>query len=225
MRVVIAGGHGKIALLLTRLLTGRGDSVVGLVRNSEHCADVLGEGAQPVVFDLEAGTAAELAGHLQGADAVVFAAGAGPNSGIPRKDTVDRAGAGLLASAAEIAGVHRYLLIGSLRVDVDDPHWMPPEDVGEVFAAYLRAKAASELDLRTRVLDWTVLRPGKLTDDEPTGRVRLSPPGLERAEISRADVAAVLAALLDEPGTARMTLELVAGDTPIRAAVSAAVSG
>lgn len=221
MRVVIAGGHGKIALLLTGLLAGRGDSVVGLIRNPDHSADVLAAGGQPVVFDLEQGSAAELAGHLKGADAVVFAAGAGPGSGIPRKDTVDRAGAALLATAAEIAGVHRYLLISALRVDVDDPAWSPPDGVDEVFAAYLRAKAASELDLRTRVLDWTVLRPGTLTDDEPTGRVRLSVSGLERAEVSRADVAAVLLELLDRPRAARTTLELVGGPTPIPDAVRA----
>jgi nucleoside-diphosphate-sugar epimerase len=224
MRVVIAGGHGKIALHLIRLLSQRGDSVVGLIRNPDHSADVAAAGAEPVQFDLEKDAAAELAGHLDSADAVVFAAGAGPGSGIARKDTADRAGAALLADAAEIAGVPRYLLIGSLRVDVDDPQWTPPADVDEVFAAYLRAKAASELDLRTRVLDWTVLRPGRLTGDDPSGRVLLAAPGVvERADISRADVAALLVALLDEPRTARMTLEAVAGDTSIPEALRAVV--
>lgn len=200
--------------------------MVGLIRNPDHAADVVAAGGEPVRFDVEQDTAAALAGHLTSTDAVVFAAGAGPGSGIARKDTVDRAGAALLADAAEIAGVRRYLLVGSLRVDVDDPQWTPPPDVGEVFAAYLRAKAASELDLRTRVLDWTVLRPGRLTDDDPTGRVLLSTPGVvERADISRADVAALLVALLDEPRTARMTLEAVAGDTPIPEAVREVAGG
>lgn len=222
MRVVIAGGHGKIALLLTRLLSQRGGSVVSLIRNPDHAADVTAAGGEPLLFDLEQGTAGGLAAALDGADAVVFAAGAGPGSGIPRKDSVDRAGAALLADAAEIAGARRYLLVGSLRVDVEDPEWTPPADVGEVFAAYLRAKAASERDLRARELDWTVLRPGRLTDDDPTGRVLLAEPGVvERADISRADVAALLVALLDEPRTARRTLEAVAGDTPIADAVRA----
>lgn len=222
MRVVIAGGHGKIALLLIRLLSQRGGSVVSLIRNPDHAADVTAAGGEPLLFDLEQGTAGELAAALDGADAVVFAAGAGPGSGIPRKDSVDRAGAALLADAAEIAGARRYLLVGSLRVDVEDPEWTPPADVGEVFAAYLRAKAASERDLRARELDWTVLRPGRLTDDDPTGRVLLAEPGVvERADISRADVAALLVALLDEPRTARRTLEAVAGDTPIADAVRA----
>lgn len=222
MRVVIAGGHGKIALLLTRLLSQRGGSVVSLIRNPDHAADVTAAGGEPLLFDLEQGTAGELAAALDGADAVVFAAGAGSGSGIPRKDSVDRAGAALLADAAGIAGARRYLLVGSLRVDVDDPEWTPPADVGEVFAAYLRAKAASERDLRARELDWTVLRPGRLTDDDPTGRVLLAEPGVvERADIGRADVAALLVALLDEPRTARRTLEAVAGDTPIADAVRA----
>lgn len=219
MRVVIAGGHGAIALQLQRLLSARDDRPVGLIRNPDHSDEVRAAGSEAVVFDLESGGISELAPHLEGADAVVFAAGAGPNSGIPRKDTVDRAGAALLAEAAQRAGVRRYLLLGSMGVDVEDPDWEPPGEVGEVFAAYLRAKAAAERDLRGRELDWTVLRPGKLTDDEATGAVTLAPPPVERGEVSRADVAAVLVALLDEPRTAGMTLEAVGGDTPIADAV------
>ncbi len=223
MRVVIAGGHGKIALQLSRLLSQRADSVVGLIRNPDHADDVAAVGAEAVVFDLESGGIAELAEHLEGADAVVFAAGAGPGSGIPRKDTVDRAGAALLAEAAERAGIRRYLLISSQGFDVDDPGWTPPERTSDVFAAYLRAKAASELDLRARDLDWTVLRPGTLTNHNPTGTVRLGPPAVQRGEISRADVAAVLLALLDEPLSAGLTLEVIGGGTPIADAVRAAV--
>lgn len=222
MRVVIAGGHGKIALRLSRLLTRRGDAVAGLIRNPDHVDDLAALGAEPVVFDLESGRPSELAEHLEGADAVVFAAGAGPGSGIARKDTMDRAGAALLAGAAERAGVRRYLLVSAMGFDVDDPGWAPPPGTSDVFAAYLRAKAASELDVRSRDLDWTVLRPGRLTDAEPSGRVRLAPK-VERAEISRADVAAVLLALLDEPRSGGLTLELVAGDTPIADAVRAVV--
>lgn len=223
MRVVIAGGHGKIALLLSRLLSQRADTAVGLIRNPDHAGDVAAAGAEAVVFDLERGGSAELAEHLEGADAVVFAAGAGPGSGIPRKDTVDRAGAALLADAAERAGVRRYLLISSIGIDVDDPGWTPPAGTSEVFAAYLRAKVASELDLRARDLDWTALRPGTLTSNGPTGTVRLGRPTGQRGEISRADVAAVALALLDEPASAGLTLEVVGGDTPIADAVHAVV--
>lgn len=221
MRVLIAGGHGKIALRLGWMLAGRGDRAVGLIRNPEHAEDLRAAGMQPVIFDLEASGPVELSEHLDGADAVVFAAGAGPGSGAARKDTVDRAAAALLADAAERAGVRRYLLIGSMGVDVDDPNWSPPPEAAEVLAAYLWAKAASERDLRARALDWTVLRPGRLIDEPGTGRVRLAPPPVSRGDISRDDVAAVLLALLDEPGTIGLTLELVRGDTPVADAVAA----
>ncbi|MGH4022716.1 MAG: NAD(P)H-binding protein [Pseudonocardiaceae bacterium] len=225
MRVVIAGGHGKIALHLQRLLSGRRDTPVALIRNPDHTDDVRAAGGEAVVFDLESGGVVEFAEHLEGADAAVFAAGAGPGSGIPRKDTVDRAGAALLAEGAQRAGVRRYLLVGSMGVDTDDPNWTPPDDVGEVFAAYLEAKAASERDLYGRDLDWTVLRPGRLTDEDPTGKVHLAPPKVERGEVSRADVAAVLVALLDEPRTAGRTLELVGGEQPVADAVRLVVAG
>lgn len=223
MRVVIAGGHGKIALRLSALAARRGDGVVGLIRNPDHAEDVAAAGAEAAVFDLERGRVATLAEHLEGADAVVFAAGAGPGSGISRKDTVDRAGAALLAQAAEHAGVRRYLLISAMGFDPDDPGWAPPAGTSDVFGAYLRAKAAAELDLRARDLDWTVLRPGVLTDEGPGGTVRLAPPTVPRGEISRVDVAAVCLALLDEPRTVGRTLEVVGGDTLIADAVRSVV--
>ncbi|PTA45034.1 NAD(P)H-binding protein [Micromonospora sp. RP3T] len=215
MRVVIAGGHGKIAKLLERDLAGRGDTPLGLVRNPDHAAALRAAGAEPVVCDLEHTDADTLARHLADADAVVFAAGAGPGSGADRKDTVDRGAAVLLADAAVRAGVRRYLLVSSMGVD--DP---PTPDTDDVWAAYLRAKKAAEDDVTGRDLDVTVLRPGRLTDDEPAGRITLArhvPPGA----ISRADVARVLLALLETPGTAGHTLELVAGDTPAADAVDA----
>jgi uncharacterized protein YbjT (DUF2867 family) len=212
MRIVIAGGHGQIALLLSRRLSDRGDSVVGLIRNPAHAAEVLAAGAEPVTADLEALDAAALAGPLTGADAVVFAAGAGPNSGAARKDTVDRGAAALLADAASQAGVRRYLQVSAMGVDD-----APAGD--DVFAVYLRAKAAAEADLRGRDLDWTILRPGGLTDDAATGTVRLEP-HVDSGKVARDDVAAVLVALLDEPRTAGRTLELVGGDTPIADAVA-----
>ncbi|MFG1649919.1 SDR family oxidoreductase [Micromonospora sp. NPDC049275] len=216
MRVVIAGGHGKIALLLERHLADRGDTAVGLIRNPDQADALRAAGATPVVCDLEHVDVDEVAAHLRDADAVVFAAGAGPGSGAARKDTVDRAAAALLADAATQAGVHRYLLVSSMGVDTP-----PAVGTDDVWAAYLRAKRAAEDDLRTRDLTWTVLRPGRLTDDEPTGQVTLTPHA-GRGAISRADVAVVLAALLDEPATAGATLELVGGPTPIAEAIRAA---
>lgn len=176
MRFVVAGGHGKIALLLERLLAERGDQAVGLIRNPAHVADVQRAGAEAVICDLEAAAPGDVAVLLSGADAVVFAAGAGPGSGAARKDTVDRAASVLMADAAEE-------------------------------------------DLRARDLDWTILRPGGLTDAPATGRIRLAAPPVPAGTVPRADVAAVIAALLDNPGTRHQTLELVGGDSPIAAAV------
>jgi uncharacterized protein YbjT (DUF2867 family) len=215
MRIVIAGGHGQVARRLSRLLSARGDVPVALVRNPDHVTDVTADGAVPVVADLERVTAGELAAHLADADAVVFAAGAGPGSGTARKDTMDRGGAALLADAATLAGVRRYVLVSSMGAD------RPEEADDPTFAAYLRAKAASEDDLRGRALDWTVLRPGGLTDAPGTGLVRLEP-AVGRGQVPRDDVAAVVVALLDEAATIGLVLELVQGDDLVDAAVQAA---
>jgi len=214
MRVVIAGGHGKIALLLERLLAGRGDQVVGLIRNPAQAADVQQAGAEAVICDLEAASAGDVATLLSGADAVVFAAGAGPGSGVPRKDSVDRGASVLMADSAERAGVRRFVQVSSMGAG------QPPQPGSdEVWAAYITAKAAAEADLRARDLDWTILRPGRLTDSPATGRIRLAAPPVPRGAVPRADVAAVIAALLDSPGTRYQTLELVGGDSPLAAAV------
>lgn len=217
MQIVIAGGHGKIALRLEQLLSSRSDTAVGLVRNPEHVDDLAQVGARSKMVDLEQTTPAELAPSLEGAHAVVFAAGAGPGSGAARKDSVDRAAAVLLADAAALAGVRRYLLVSSFGVEQE-----PDSDADEVMVAYLRAKAAAEQELRTRDLDLTILRPGALTDDAGTGRVTLAR-SVEYGQISRDDVARTLLALLDEPDSVGLTLELVAGDTDIDQAVAAAV--
>lgn len=216
MRVVIAGGHGKIALRLERLLAARGDDVLGLVRNPDHVPDVEGTGAKGHVIDLEAATVDSLSATVGGADAVVFAAGAGPGSGAARKDTVDRAAAVLLADAAVAGGVPRYLLVSS--IGVDGP--AQPER-GEVFAAYLRAKKAAEVEVARRGLALTVLRPGSLTDEPGTGRVRLGRPPLGRGTVARDDVAATLVALLDAPGerVAGLVLDVLNGETPVAEAV------
>ena len=219
MRVVVAGAHGQVARRLGRLLSGRGDTVVGIIRNASHAADLTVDGVEPVVLDLEAASVDEVIGVVSGADAVVFAAGAGPGSGLARKDTVDRAAAVLLADAAERAAVRRYVLVSSMGVNaVADG--ATPADMDEVFVAYLRAKLAAEQDLLARPeLDTSVLRPGGLTDDAGTGRVTLAR-RVERGSVPRDDVAAVLMALLDRPGGGAV-LELVAGSTPVDEAVAA----
>ncbi|MFF9646774.1 NAD(P)H-binding protein [Kitasatospora aureofaciens] len=216
MRTVIAGGHGQIALKLERLLADRGDRPAGIIRRPEQAQDLVDAGAEPLVLDLESATAPQLAALLADTDAVVFAAGAGPGSGAARKNTVDRDAAVLLADAAELAGVRRYLMVSSMGADAAAHH---PD---EVFETYLRAKGAADDAVRSRTtLDWTVLRPGSLTDGPGTGLVRLAP-SVGRGTVDRADVAAVLAALLREPGTAGQTLELVAGNAPVAEAVAAA---
>lgn len=213
MRIVIAGGHGKIALLLTARLAARGDAVVGIVRNPDHVDDVRSAGGDAVVLDLESASVDDVAAVVDGADAVVFAAGAGPGSGVARKDTVDRAAAVLFADAAQRANVRRFLQVSAMGLDRADD-----QGTESVFATYLRAKAAAERDLTARPLDWTILRPGRLTDDPATGRVRLGTQ-VQPGAVSRDDVAAVLVALLDAPGTAGQVLELVGGDTPIERAL------
>jgi nucleoside-diphosphate-sugar epimerase len=214
MRIVIAGGHGKIALRLERLLAQRQDQAAGLIRRSEQAGDLLAAGAEPVVCDLESATVDDVARHLASADAAVFAAGAGPGSGAARKETVDRDAAVLFADAAEKAGVRRFLVVSAISADHE-----PPPDADPVFAAYLRAKKAADDAVRARTaLDWTILRPGSLTDDPGTGLVNLAE-HTGRGKVTRDDVAAVLLALLDSPDTAGLTVELIEGTTPVPEAV------
>ena len=215
MHVVIAGGHGQIALILERLLSARGDSVAGFIRNPAQVADLQAAGADALVVDLEKATVDEVAEHLRGADAVVFAAGAGPGSGAARKETVDRDAAILLADAAQVAGVDRYVMVSAMAAD---PHATADD---EVFQIYLRAKGIADEAIRSRTaLTSTIVRPGHLTDDAGTGRVAIAEstgPGA----IPRADVAAVLVAVLDEPGTGSQSFDLISGETPIAEAVAA----
>jgi uncharacterized protein YbjT (DUF2867 family) len=213
-RIVIAGGHGKIALLLERLLADRGDSVLGLVRNPAHVADLEAAGAEAAVVDLEHSSVAEVSEHLRGADAVVFAAGAGPGSGAARKETVDRDAAILLADAAVAAEVTRYVMISAMGADTHADGSDP------VFAAYLRAKAAADQAVRARAeLATTIVRPGLLTDEEGTGLVTIADT-TGRGSIPRQDVAAVLVEVLDAPATAGRTFELIGGQTAIPTAVA-----
>ena len=211
MDVAVAGGHGQIGRRLLRLLAERGDRARGLIRRPEHEDELRSAGVEPILCDLEAG--ADLAAAIDGADAVVFAAGAGPGSGPDRKWTVDYAGAAKLVVAALAKGVRRYVMVGSMGSG------SPPQG-DEVFAVYLRAKAQADRELMASALDWTVVRPGRLTDDPGTGRVHAAA-SVDRGEIPRDDVAATLLAVLDEPGTVGVVFELVGGETPIAEAITA----
>jgi uncharacterized protein YbjT (DUF2867 family) len=213
VRVVIAGGHGQIALRLAKVLTQRGDEVVALIRNPDHADEVTQAGAEPAVVDLEHASEDDVAQAIAGSDAVVFAAGAGPGSGPERKDTMDYGGAVKLIAAAKQAGVGRYVIISSMGANPDAPG-------DDTFSVYLRAKGRADDAVRASGLDATVVRPGGLTNDAGTGGVRLGE-SVPRGQIPRDDVAAVIAAVLDSPNTIGRTVDLIGGDTPVAEAVAA----
>lgn len=227
MRIVIAGGHGKIARALTRQLSGDGHTVIGLIRSEEQSADLLLDGGTPVVCDLENSTVDDLTAVLAGADAAVFAAGAGPGSGAARKRTVDLGAAVLLADAAVATGVQRVVQISSSGADLVRDGAVPA-GVPADFVAYLQAKLAAEDDLVRRDLAWTIVRPGALTDDPATGSVRLQRTGPDESghvhpepqgSVPRADVAAVIAELLRTGAGTRAILHLVSGPVSVAEAV------
>jgi uncharacterized protein YbjT (DUF2867 family) len=213
MRVAIAGGHGQIARRLAKILSEDGAEVLALIRNPAHEGDVVDAGARAVVADLEKATDEEVAREIDGSNAVVFAAGAGPGSGPERKDTMDYGGAVTLIAAAQRAGVRRYVMISAMEADADAPG-------DDTFSVYLRAKGRADDAVRASGLDWTVVRPGGLTNDSGTGRVAIGA-SLPRGQVPRDDVASVLAAVLESPNTIGLTVDLIAGDTPIAAAVAA----
>jgi nucleoside-diphosphate-sugar epimerase len=215
MDVAIAGGHGKIARRLARLLVARGDRVRGLIRNPDHAADLRADGTEPILCDLEAADVQEVAAAIEGADAVVFAAGAGPGSGAERKRTMDRDGAIKLLDAARSAGVDRYVIVSSVGAE-------SPPDADDVFATYLRAKADADRAVAASDRAWTIVRPGPLTDDPGTGRVRI---GTEpfRGKVSRDNVAQVLAAVLPEARAVRKTFYVSDGEEPVEQALAVAL--
>jgi uncharacterized protein YbjT (DUF2867 family) len=216
MDVVIAGGHGKIARRLGRLLAARGDRVRGLIRNPEHAEDLRDDGSEPVVCDLESATDDEIVAAVEGADAVVFAAGAGPGSGSERKLTMDRDGAIRLLVAARSGDVRRYVMVSS-------PGAENPPGGDDTFSVYVRAKAEADQALADSDRAWTIVRPGMLRDDPGEGRVRLQTEPI-RAEVSRDDVAAVLAAVLSEPRSVGRILYVVGGADPVDEALAAALA-
>jgi nucleoside-diphosphate-sugar epimerase len=212
MDIVIAGGHGKIALHLERMLADAGHRVRGLIRNPAHAGDLEERGAEPILCDLEELDVDAIAETIGPADAIVFSAGAGPGSGPQRKWTVDCAGAVKLMEVARRNGIDRYVIVSSRGADPE-----APDDGG--FGTYLRAKGQADKKLMESGLAYTIVRPGRLTDDPGTGRVNAAPDTGD-GEIPRADVAAVLAAVLDTPATAGLTFQLISGDTPIAEAIT-----
>jgi uncharacterized protein YbjT (DUF2867 family) len=210
--IVIAGGHGQIALRLSALLSARGDAVRALIRNPGHVAGVHATGAEPVLADMEA--LDDLAELVDGADAVVFAAGAGPGSGPERKRTVDLGAAVKLLDGARRTGVRRYLMISAMGA-------ADPARGAEAMRPYLEAKAQADAALAASDLDWTIVRPGGLTDEPGSGLVDVAPSLGRRGTVTRDDVAAVLVTCLDEPRTIRAAFDLLQGETPIAQALAA----
>lgn len=217
MKVVIAGAHGKIALRLASLLTAGGDQVIGLIRNPDHAPEVSAVGAAPVSCDLEQADVDEVAAAIEGTDAVVFAAGAGAGSGAERKLSVDRDGAVKLVEAAAIAGTPRYLMISSIGAE-------DPPDGDEVFAVYLRAKAEADAALIASDREWTVVRPGSLSDDPGTGNVRVDGEPFH-GSVPRDDVASVLAGLIADPRANGRVLYVNGGEDSIEAALDGVLGG
>ncbi len=212
MKVLVAGAHGKTARRLVRMLTEDGHEVRGLVRKEEQMPDVEADGAEPVHVDLEEEGVEAVGRAVEGCDAVVFAAGAGPGSGAARKETMDYGGAAKLVEAAEQRGARRYLMLSSMGAG-------DPESGPEPMRPYLRAKARADERLRESGLDYTIIRPGSLTNDEETGRIEASEFLGRRGEISRADVARTFALALEAENTYGKTFEILAGDTPVAEAL------
>lgn len=212
-RVLIIGGHGKVALRLAPLLVARGDEVTAVVRNPEHQTEVAATGATPVVADIEQLDVDGIAALLRGHDAVVWSAGAG--GGNPKRTyAVDRDAAIRSMAAAQAAGVPRYVMVSYIG---SRPDHGVPEDIP--FFAYAEAKAAADEHLRASSLKWTILGPGPLTLDEPTGLIEVTASGQGR--VSRGDVAAVVAAVLADDSTIRRTIRFGNGHTPIAQAITA----
>ncbi|GAB6987401.1 SDR family oxidoreductase [Nocardioides pyridinolyticus] len=212
-RIAIVGGHGQVARQLIHVLRRADHDPVALVRREEYRADLEGRGAEVRLLDIERQDAAAFAAAFDGCGAVVFAAGGGPDGNIERKRTVDLEGSLKSIDGAQRAGIDRFVQVSA--INVDDPL---PADTGDVWRAYVEAKRDADAALRESGLAWTIVRPGRLTDDPATGRVALGP-DVARGDVTRADVAAVLAAVLDAPGTVGKQWNLVNGDVPVEEAV------
>jgi nucleoside-diphosphate-sugar epimerase len=206
VRVAIAGAHGKIGMRLSERLVARGDTVIGLIRNPDHADDVRATGAEPVVCDLEHATVQEIGAVVAGAEGAVFAAGAGAGSGAARKLTMDRDGAIKLLEATAPDGA-RYVIVSSVGAE-------DPPDGDDVFSVYLRAKAEADAAVQASGRDWTIVRPGRHTNDPRTGRVRIDTTPV-RGGVPRDDVAEVLAVVLHDPRATHKTLYVNGGEEPL----------
>ena len=214
MKITVVGGHGQIAMLLHPILKSCGHEVFGIIRSEEHAQEVRNAGAEPVICDIE--KQADITDAVGDVDAVVFAAGAGPGSGAERKWTVDRDGAYKLIEAARNKGIKRYVMISAMKVE--EPRG------NEVFQVYQKAKSEADKALRESGLQYTIIRPGKLTDDLPRGRVVLGK-NLPTGQISRSDVAAVVAEVLETPESIGFQWDLIEGELPVEQAVKKAALG
>jgi uncharacterized protein YbjT (DUF2867 family) len=213
-RIAVVGGNGQIARLLHPLLVERGHTPVALVRKESYRADLEAAGAEVRLLDIEQDDEAAFAAAFEGAHAVVFAAGGGADGNIERKRTVDLEGSLKSIAGARAAGISRFVQVSA--IGVDEPL---PDDTATVWQAYVEAKRDADVALRDSGLDWTIIRPGRLTDDEPTGLVELGE-GVARSEVPRADVAAVLAEVVDSGAGIGAQVDLVSGDTPVADAVA-----
>jgi uncharacterized protein YbjT (DUF2867 family) len=218
-KIAVVGGHGAVARHLHPLLVAVGHTPVALVRKEEYRSELESTGAEVRLLDLEKDDADAFAKAFEGCAAVVFVAGGGPDGNIERKRTVDLEGSLKSIEGARKAGISRFVQLSA--IGVDDPL---PADTNEVWTAYVEAKRDADVALRESGLDWTILRPGALTDDEPLGTVQLAE-RVTRGSVPRADVAAVLAGMLDSDAAIGQQWELVSGDTPVDDAVALAVTG
>jgi uncharacterized protein YbjT (DUF2867 family) len=216
-QVAIVGGHGQVARLLHPLLVAAGRQPVALVRSDDQRAELEEAGAHVRLLNIEQTNGEAFGQAFQGCDSVVFAAGGGPDGNIERKRTVDLEGAIKSIEGARAAGITRFVMVSA--IGVDEPL---PDDTAPVWKAYVEAKRDADEALRLSGLDWTILRPGRLTDDPATGLVALGP-DIERGEIPRADVAATVAAVLDDDRTIGKQWNLVGGQTPVADAISAVI--
>ncbi|HKH14485.1 MAG TPA: SDR family oxidoreductase [Solirubrobacterales bacterium] len=213
MEVAVVGGHGNVALRLLRLLSERGDRARGLIRNPDHAADVEATGATAVGADIENLDADAVARSIAGIDAIVFAAGAGAGSGPARKRTVDYGGAVKLIEAARRNEISRYVIVSAIGAN-------HPERWSDEMRPYYEAKAEADRELAESGLDFTIVRPGGLTDEPGTDLIAAAADLGRYGQISRDDVAATLMACLDEPATVGKAFDLLEGETPIAEALA-----
>ncbi len=214
----MVGGHGNIALKLHPLLVAAGHAPIALARSENYREELEQLGATLRVLDIENATLQDFEYALEGVDVVVFSAGGGPDGNIERKRTVDLEGSLFSQMAASNLGIQRFIQVSAIRVD--EP---APEDSSAVWEAYVDAKAQADKALRASGLKWTILRPGQLTDEEPTGSIELGRQ-VDTGPITRGDVAAVIAAAVDDDATIGKQWELVNGSVPIAQAIAEATA-